>query len=130
MKDKKMILIVDDQAGVRRLMAEALKEEDYDALLAANGLEALEVLKSFQPDLMLLDMKMPGMNGLEVFQELKKYDYKTIVVMMTAYGDMELLTQAKKAGITYFLTKPFDINEMRSMLSKLLDSPQNIKAHA
>ncbi|MHB1420614.1 MAG: response regulator, partial [Bacillota bacterium] len=72
------------------------------------------------PAVMVMDMKMPGMNGLEVLEELKRIPYNGPVIMMTAYGELEIVNQAKKLGVSHYITKPFDIDEMRSLVEQVL----------
>ncbi|KKM10979.1 chemotaxis protein CheY [Clostridiales bacterium PH28_bin88] len=110
------VLIVDDQAGVRLLLHEALKEEDLKVYLAAGGEEAIKEVQEKSPDIILMDMKMPGMNGLEVLKEIKKLNYSGPVILMTAYGELEMVNQARKLGVTHHLTKPFDIYEVKALL--------------
>ncbi|WP_418791151.1 response regulator [Phosphitispora sp. TUW77] len=117
---KAKILIVDDQRGVRRLLYEAFNEEGYEVEMAASGYEALEKVKNAMPDLILMDMKMPGMNGLETLHEIKKINDSVVVIMMTAYGELEIVTEAMKLGIKEYITKPFDINELRATIKKLV----------
>ncbi|WP_227762614.1 response regulator [Zhaonella formicivorans] len=124
MKDNVKILIVDDQAGVRRLIAETLKEDNYEVHLAASGLEALAAMQKMEPAIVLLDMKMPGMSGLEVIQEMKRLNLKSTIVLMTAYGELDMVNQAKKLGVVNFLPKPFDINEMRMMVAGLMSAKE------
>lgn len=115
------ILIVDDQAGIRRLLYEAFNEQGYEVELAGNGMEALEKVKAASPDLILLDMKMPGMSGIETLKEIKTIDPSALVVMMTAYGELEIVAEALKLGIKEYVAKPFDINELRGMIRTILN---------
>lgn len=114
------ILVVDDQLGVRRLLFETFKEDQYEVEMAANGTEALQLLKMFEPDLILMDMKMPGMNGLETLSQIRALDRKVSVIMMTAYGDNQNMEQAKELGILYYMGKPFDLFELRERVRKIL----------
>jgi len=117
---KAKLLVVDDQMGVRRLLYEAFSVEGYEVEMAANGHEALEKVKLAMPDLILMDMKMPGMNGLQTLQEIKKINDAVVVIMMTAYGELEIVAEAVKLGIKEYVTKPFDINELRETVKKLV----------
>src|SRR5674476_83475 len=85
-KENWTVLIVDDQLGVRRLLYEALKDEFKAVYMAGGGFEAIDLVKEFQPDLVVMDMKMPRMNGLEVLKHLRQMQYDGPVIMMTAYG--------------------------------------------
>ncbi|PKM47947.1 MAG: two-component system response regulator [Firmicutes bacterium HGW-Firmicutes-8] len=115
------LLVVDDQMGVRRLLFEAFNEGDYEVVLAGSGHEALEKVKADMPDIILMDMKMPGMNGLEALHEIKKINGSILVIMMTAYGELEIVAEAMKLGVKEYVTKPFDINELRELVKKVLD---------
>lgn len=114
------MLVVDDQMGVRRLLFEAFQEEGYTVELAASGKEAVEKVQTEIPDIILMDMKMPGMNGLEALHEIKKIYDSVLVIMMTAYGELEIVAEAMKLGIKEYVTKPFDINELRGLVKKVL----------
>ncbi|MFZ3170974.1 MAG: response regulator [Carboxydocellales bacterium] len=114
------ILIVDDQMGVRMLLNEAFQEVGYKVELAANGPEALIKIDQVRPDIVLMDMKMPGMSGLEVLREVKKQGKELKVILMTAYGELEIVAEAMELGVTEYVTKPFDINEVRGLVKKAL----------
>lgn len=111
--NKKKLLIVDDQAGIRILLVEVFASEGYDTFQAANGKIALEIVKSQVPDLVLLDMKIPGMDGLEILRKIKEFDTGISVIMMTAYGELDIIKEATDLGAIMHFTKPFDIDEMR-----------------
>ncbi|HZW82639.1 MAG TPA: response regulator [Candidatus Deferrimicrobium sp.] len=114
------ILIVDDQMGVRRLLYEAFKEEGFQVDMAASGQEAITKVKEVVPELILMDMKMPGMNGLEALKEIKKLNLDIAVIMMTAYGELEIVTQAMKLGVKEYITKPFDLNDLKLLVKRTL----------
>ncbi|MHB8171146.1 MAG: response regulator [Thermincolia bacterium] len=114
------VLVVDDQLGVRRLLFEAFQEDGYQVDLAGSGLEAVDRVKQGMPDLILMDMKMPGMNGLEALREIKAMDSSATVIMMTAYGELEIVTEAMSLGVREYITKPFDINELRFLVRQIL----------
>lgn len=116
----KRILIVDDQIGIRLLLNEVFKNEGYETYLAANGLEALEYIGNTVVDCVLLDMKIPGMDGIEILKRIKAERKELPVLMMTAYGELDLITKAKELGATHYFTKPFDIYEVRDNVNKLL----------
>ncbi|MDV6379183.1 response regulator [Sporosarcina sp. GW1-11] len=117
----KKLLIIDDQAGIRFLLEEIFKQAGVQTLLAANGKEALEILDETKPDCILLDMKMPGMNGVEVLREIRKRVPEMVVMMMTAYSEIELTEEAGMLGIDHHFTKPFDIFEVRDTVLKRLE---------
>ncbi|MET3575772.1 response regulator [Bhargavaea ullalensis] len=116
----KRILVVDDQNGIRLLLAEVFRREGHETVLAKNGFEALERLRETEPDCVLLDMKMPGMDGIEVLKEIKAAAPATPVLMMTAYGEQEQIDAAKELGAADYFTKPFDIHELRTAVNELL----------
>lgn len=118
------VLIVDDQLGVRRLLFEALKDEFKNVYMASSGMEAIELVKEFNPDLIVMDMKMPRMNGLEVLKQLRKMKYESPVIMMTAYGELEIVAQATKMGVKKHITKPFDLQDLRQMIKETLEEEQ------
>lgn len=112
MEDKK-VLIVDDQNGIRILLMEVFNSEGYTTLQAPNGKVALEIVRNEAPDLVLLDMKIPGMDGLEILKHIKEINSEIKVIMMTAYGELDMIKQATDLGALMHFTKPFDIDEMR-----------------
>jgi two-component system response regulator (stage 0 sporulation protein F) len=110
---KKKILIVDDQNGIRILLMEVFSNEGYDAYQASSGKLALEIVKRVTPDLVLLDMKIPGMDGLDILRHIKAMDASMKVIMMTAYGELDMIKEATDLGAIMHFTKPFDIDELR-----------------
>ncbi|WP_339060850.1 response regulator [Tepidibacillus marianensis] len=115
MKDKK-VLIVDDQFGIRVLLYEVFGKEGYQTFQAANGKEALQIVQNGSPDIVLLDMKIPGMDGLEILKRIKKIDRNIKVIMMTAYGELDMINEATKLGAITHITKPFDIDQVRAIV--------------
>lgn len=108
------ILIVDDQFGIRILLNEVFNKEGYQTFQAANGVQALEILTNHSPDLVLLDMKIPGMDGNEILKRMKQIDPDIKVIIMTAYGELDMIQQAKDLGAITHFAKPFDIDDIRS----------------
>ncbi len=115
-----VVLVIDDQPGIRRLLAEVLQEEGYAVLEASNGYDGLQKARDARPALILMDMKMPGMDGIETLRELKRLGIGDRVIMMTAYGELALVTEAKEIGATDYITKPFDIVALCAMISRNL----------
>jgi len=105
----KTILIVDDQAGIRILLNEVFQREGFQTILAANGLEAIKLISEQHVDGVMLDMKIPGMNGLEILQHIKEQKPDVPVMMMTAYGEQDLINTAMSMGAFGYFTKPFNI---------------------
>ncbi|WML46264.1 response regulator [Neobacillus sp. PS3-40] len=121
---KAKILIVDDQFGIRILLNEVFQKEGYNTYQAANGLQALDVVKKHDPDLVLLDMKIPGMDGLEILKRMRVLDKDIRVIIMTAYGELDMIQEAKELGAIMHFAKPFDIDDIRAAVKKHL--PQKI----
>lgn len=96
--DKKKVLIVDDQNGIRVLLVEVFNSEGYDTFEASNGMLALEIVKETPPDLVLLDMKIPGMDGLEILKHIKSINSDIKVIMMTAYGELDMIKETSDHG--------------------------------
>lgn len=107
------LLIVDDQFGIRILLNEIFQKEGYKTFQAANGQQALDIVKKYSPDLVLLDMKIPGMDGIEILKRMKEIDPDIRVIIMTAYGELDMIQEAKKLGALTHFAKPFDINDIR-----------------
>lgn len=116
------ILIVDDQLGVRRLLFETFREDQYEVETASNGMDAIQLLKTFKPDLILMDMKMPNMNGLETLGRIRALDSQVGVIMMTAYGDAQDMEHAKELGILDSMSKPFDLFDLRKRVTEILQT--------
>lgn len=111
--EKKKVLIVDDQNGIRVLLVEVFSVEGYQTFQASNGKLALEIVRRESPNLVLLDMKIPGMDGLDILKHIKQIDPSIKVIMMTAYGELDMIKEATDLGALMHFTKPFDIDELR-----------------
>ena len=118
----KSLLIVDDQTGIRLLLDEVFRREGFVTRLAANGVEALQAVEDEIPGCILLDMKMPGIDGIEVLKRIKKSWPEIPVMMMTAYGELELTDNALQVGALKYFTKPFDIYEVRDAVNTLFEN--------
>ncbi|MGE5397566.1 MAG: response regulator [Chitinophagales bacterium] len=114
------ILVVDDQKGVRRLLEELFVREGYQVTIAVDGKESLEIVKNDPPDIILMDMKMPNMSGLEASQEILNINPNMPIILMTAYGEMEVVQRALELGVKRYITKPFDIVVMRNLVKEIL----------
>lgn len=114
------LLVVDDQQGIRLLLKEVFKKEGYTVHLAANGVDALRIMQEQVIDCVLLDMKIPGMDGLEILKRIKEQKAEVPVMMMTAFGEQNLIDCAKKMGAERFFTKPFNIFDIRHEVKMIL----------
>lgn len=115
------ILVADDEKNTREGLKQFLTGMDYDVLLADNGKDALALAKEERPDIILADLKMPGLNGIELLEQIKRIRPETIVIILTAYGTVENAVQAMKAGAYYYLTKPVNFEELELILKKALN---------
>jgi len=113
----KTILVVDDELATRESLRMILKR-NYDLLLAASGEEALGMLETRQPDLVLLDIIMPGIDGMETLKRIKEKNRKQQVVMITATKTVKTAVEAMKLGAFDYLTKPFDVNEITHVVEE------------
>jgi two-component system NtrC family response regulator len=102
------VLIIDDEKNYPPIIAAVLQEEGYETFTANSGPEALEILENSDVDLVLTDMKMPGMDGIELLERIKEKDPDIPVIMMTAYGTVEAAVEAMQKGAYSYLLKPFD----------------------
>lgn len=116
----KRILIVDDQQGIRLLLKEVFEREGYETLIAGSGKEALAITEQVCPHIVLMDMKMPGMDGIELLKRLRGRSSKVKVIMMTAYGEMGVVEESMNWGVMRYFTKPFDVFELRDAVRELL----------
>ena len=123
---KEKILVVDDQFGIRILLNEVLQKEGYDTYQAANGLQALEILNDHVPDLVLLDMKIPGMDGIEILKRMKVLQPDIKVIIMTAYGELDMIQEAMDLGALTHFAKPFDIDDIRNAVAKHLKTSSSV----
>lgn len=119
------ILIVDDQYGIRILLNEVFNKEGYQTFQAANGIQALDIVTKERPDLVLLDMKIPGMDGIEILKRMKMIDGSIRVIIMTAYGELDMIQESKELGALTHFAKPFDIDEIREAVKKYLPLKSN-----
>jgi DNA-binding NtrC family response regulator len=118
---RERILIVDDEPNARTALAELLREEGYAVETAADGFKALPKLEEFAPDLVLTDLKMPGMDGMELMKRAWEADPERVVVVMTAYGSVDTAVAAMRQGAADYLTKPINIDELVLVLSRVLE---------
>ena len=118
MTQKAQILVVDDDIGILETIADILSARGYQVATAEDGFKAIERVRETPFDIVLMDMKMPGMNGVETYKELKKINPKTKVILMTAYAVDELVREALKEGAAAVLNKPLDINRLTKLLEE------------
>jgi DNA-binding NtrC family response regulator len=117
----KSVLIVDDEVGTRESIKMILKH-DYEVLLARNAEEALLQIKEHSPDVILLDIILPDLDGLKVLEKIKEDDTDVIVIMITATKTIKTAVEAMKLGAYDYVTKPFDVDELRLIISRSLST--------
>jgi DNA-binding NtrC family response regulator len=114
------ILVVDDEEGARELFNTILTDEGYEVSLAGSGEEALALFKGQPFNLVVTDIKMPVMDGLQLLQEIRKTGSKTDVIMVTAYGEVESYLKAMSLGAAEYINKPIRIKELKRIVQKVL----------
>ena len=119
---KPVILLVDDEDTIRLFLEKTLRDEGYEALTAATGEEALAAAFEKLPDLILLDLKLPDMNGIEVLKRIKEEIPEICVIMLTAFGDIETAVSAMKKGAFDFVSKPVNLEQLLMTVGKGLES--------
>jgi DNA-binding NtrC family response regulator len=114
------ILVVDDEVNARTALAELLRDEGFDVETAGDGFKALGKAESFAPEVVITDLKMPGMDGLDLMHKLATATMPPAIIMMTAFGDVTTAVEAMRAGAVDYLVKPIDIDELLVMLDQAL----------
>lgn len=118
----KQILIVDDEENVRRLLLKVLSKEGYQVETAGNGQEALEKLNETRFDLVIMDIRMPIMDGMEAFHIIREKHPEVIVIMMTAFTSVDTAINAMKLGAYNYISKPFNISEVKLNINRALET--------
>jgi len=115
---KKRILVVDDDESLRWVTQAQLQQSGYDVAAAANAASALEQIRNLPADLVITDLKMPGMSGLDLLKEIRSLYPEIIVIMVTAFGTVENAVEAMKAGAYDYITKPVNMDELRLIVNR------------
>jgi DNA-binding NtrC family response regulator len=116
------ILVVDDEHLIRWSLEQNLKKQGYDVFTAGSGEDALKILREESPDLVLLDIQLPGISGLEVLEKVKEIDDEIIVIMVTALGVLETAVKAMRLGAYDYINKPFNLDELSIQIKKALET--------
>jgi nitrogen regulation protein NR(I) len=116
------ILIIDDDDQLRRSFEKLLTEEDYAVQTAPSGEAGVKLVAQRSPDLVILDMRLPGMNGLQTFLQIQRIEPKLPVIIMTAFGTTETAIEATKMGAYDYILKPFDIPDMLAVIQKAIEA--------
>ena len=116
------ILVVDDEANLRRVLCAQLQREGYDVHAAADGYEALQILANHHVDVVVTDLRMPGIDGMVLLREAQKIDVDLPVIMITAHGSVDNAVEALKSGAFDYLTKPFDQTDVQVVVRKAVQT--------
>jgi DNA-binding NtrC family response regulator len=112
------VLLVDDEVEFSSALAERLQLRNYEVKTASNALEALGLIHNYMPDVVLLDLKIPGMDGIETLRTIKKLDSTIEVIMLTGHGDVQSVENGMKSGAFEYIMKPVDISELTLKIDK------------
>ncbi|HVT06173.1 MAG TPA: sigma-54 dependent transcriptional regulator [Polyangia bacterium] len=121
MESKGRILIVDDEVNARTALVELLRDEGYEVEAAADAFKALGKVAEFAPDLVVTDLKMPGMDGLQLLAKLREGDPDLPVIVMTAFGEVETAVKAMRSGARDYLSKPVNVGELSVVVARELE---------
>jgi DNA-binding NtrC family response regulator len=122
--NRRKVLIIDDDASLRRVMEMQLEEIGCDVITVAGGKEALAALEEVTPDLVITDLRIPGMSGMDLLKSLRADHPELTVIMVTAYGTVKTAVEAMKAGAYDYLTKPIDYDELALVVNRALEHQQ------
>jgi DNA-binding NtrC family response regulator len=114
------ILVVDDDINLCTALKDELTEVGYDAQYVTNGFDAMKHLQTSKVDLVLLDLKMPDMDGFDVLREMEEKDIDTKVIVLTAYADVKSAIDSAKLGASDFISKPYDFDELLITIRRVL----------
>jgi two-component system response regulator RegA len=117
--DQLVVLVVDDDEVFRDRLCRAFKDRGYEAHPAGTRIQTLQLTSNVSPDLVLLDLKMPGLNGLDLIQDIKKLDPTIAIIILTGYGSIPTAMQALKLGADHYLGKPADAEQILSAYHEL-----------
>ncbi|MBN1546492.1 MAG: response regulator [Syntrophaceae bacterium] len=123
-----LVLVIDDDAGVRKLMRRYLEADGYRVCLASDGTEGLTWLNRESVNLILLDLKMPGMNGPEFLKEMRKMNHELPVIVATGYPDGDLMAEALRHGPLTLVAKPIDREQLMQAVRKAINGSHGIGA--
>src|SRR6266849_6051686 len=120
----KRILVVDDELSMREMLGIMLRKEGFEIVVAESRAVAAAVLAKGPVDMVITDVKLPDGDGIEILRHVKAASPETVVIVMTAYGTTETAVAALKLGAQDYLVKPFDVEELKIVVRKTLDSQQ------
>ena len=118
---KQVILIVDDEEGLRKGLSTLLEDEGYGVLATDTAERALEIMEAEHIDLVLTDMRMPGMDGIELLKRIRERHGDVGVIILTGYGQIESYIEAMNFGAIEYVSKPFKVNELKFIVKRILE---------
>src|SRR5689334_11376420 len=118
------ILVVDDEVNARTALADLLRDEGYEVEMAADAFKALGKYEAFAPHVVITDLKMPGMDGIELVKKIRAADEPAAVIVMTAFGDVGTAVNAMRAGAADYLTKPLNFDELLIVVENVLSTQE------
>ena len=124
MNHKALILIIDDEPQIRKLLEITLESEGYKTLMAATAHEGMALAAGHQPDMILLDLGLPDLDGQEVLKRLREW-YAAPIIMLTAYAEKSKVEQARDAGVTEFCAKPVTATELYKKVCAVINTPRS-----
>jgi two-component system response regulator RegA len=127
-KECPVVLVVDDEAVFRDRLCRAFRERGWDAHHAGNAEETLDLSRRFSPDLLLLDLRMPDTNGLDLIERIKTLDSTISIMILTGYGSIPTAMQAIKLGADHYLSKPVDVDQILAAYEELRTALPNRQA--
>ena len=116
MRKETQILVIDDEKDICDLFKKALTDEGYSVFTALDGISGLDIVRKSRPDVVLLDLKMPKMDGIEALQEIKKIDKNIVIIVITGFGTMDTARMAMKFGAFDYITKPLDLEYVKAVI--------------
>jgi DNA-binding NtrC family response regulator len=116
------ILLIDDEPDIVRVLSMSLKADGYDVIPAHSGVEGIEIFEKERPDIVLTDIKMPGMDGIEVLKKIKSIDPRSEVIIITGHGDIDNTIEALQYGASDFINKPVRDEALSIALKRARDN--------
>jgi two-component system, chemotaxis family, chemotaxis protein CheY len=120
------VLVIDDEQGIRSLLDTLLSRKGYDVVLAENGQKGLECFRRERPDVLVLDLKMPEMDGLTVLRQVRSLDPRMPVIILTGAGTAETEQRVRALGVTEYVEKEFSLHLLGDALKRLLKTPNPV----
>jgi len=124
---KSKLLLIDDEADVQYSFRRIFDSPDLEIQTASSGEEGLQVIPKFKPDVVLMDVRMGGMSGLETLRKIREFDKKLLVILMTAYGTTQMTIEAMKLGAYDYLLKPFDVPKIKELVGNALKAARDMR---